>query len=100
MRNFSQFGEVNVKFDFVKPLDNSCFVQVFLKQRNLCLLNVLEAETLVHSQLIGQVLELDVTQLNDLLLAILAVLEHLWTPVLVNWTQYVSFVQLLGQFYG
>jgi hypothetical protein len=77
MRDFRQFGEVNMKLDFVQPLDDSCFVQVLLKQSHLCLLNILEAETLVHCQLIGQVLKLDVAQLYNLLLTILAVLEHL-----------------------
>jgi len=77
MRDFRQFGEVNMKLDFVQPLDDSCFVQVLLQQSQLCLLNILEAETLVHCQLIGQVLKLDVAQLYNLLLTILAVLEHL-----------------------
>lgn len=82
---FRQFREVDVKFDFVQPLDDSsCFVHVLLKQRHFCLLNILEAEALVDSQLVSQVLELDVAQLNDRVLTMLAVLQHLGTPVFVD----------------
>jgi hypothetical protein len=41
MRDFSQFSEVNVKLDFVEPLNDSCFVQIILNQSRLCLLHVL-----------------------------------------------------------